>query len=495
MFKLSRPNTLGNTITYRYDVYDRRITKAIDSDGAGSASVLSERMVYDGSNIALTFDGNGNQTHRYLYGPGIDQILADETLTSVNWALADNQSTVRDVIDSQGQVLNHLIYDSYGQVTSETNPNFDFRYGYTGRERDKETGLNYNRARYYDPANGRFIGEDPIEFSAGDANLYRYVGNSPLNGTDPTGLYWGESVVNSYVDAGRRLIQDPGKTLRDGFEGGISLTNEAAENAQKYYAARLLDPNTSAFEKPFDAFAGMLSSLATECNLPKTAIVLGSALFASQAIKGLASKGIGTGILKASIKPIHLYGAALGGGIDAGAQLGINNGDLSKLDTISIAGSAISGSLGGALGIGIPSLGANLFGLGKNIVGRAALNSIGSAGIGVSVTLGQNIINSNLLGKSVGLLDNVGENALNNAVLGGFGSFAGDALETGYNASRSTVKSFLAQQAYKQLPLDLKGLSYSITSYQPHNLGSQLGTAFGNAVANSFPIVNSVKNR
>jgi RHS repeat-associated protein len=40
----------------------------------------------------------------------------------------------------------------------------------------------------YDPSIGRFISEDPLGFEAGDPNLYRYVGNSPTNATDPLGL-------------------------------------------------------------------------------------------------------------------------------------------------------------------------------------------------------------------------------------------------------------------------------------------------------------------
>jgi hypothetical protein len=47
----------------------------------------------------------------------------------------------------------------------------------------------YYRARYYDPGVGRFISEDPIGFDGGDTNLYRYVGNSPLNFIDPFGLF------------------------------------------------------------------------------------------------------------------------------------------------------------------------------------------------------------------------------------------------------------------------------------------------------------------
>jgi RHS repeat-associated protein len=180
---------ITKAVDYTHDVYGQRLAKVIDTDGSGSAPAQTERMVYDRDNIALTFDGTGNQTHRYLYGTGVDQILADETRTSVNWALVDNQGSIRDIIDSQGIVLNHIVYDSFGQVTNQTNTSFDFRYGYTGRERDTETGLNYNRARYYDTATGAFLSEDPLSFAAGDYNLSRYVFNSPTNGTDPSGMF------------------------------------------------------------------------------------------------------------------------------------------------------------------------------------------------------------------------------------------------------------------------------------------------------------------
>ena len=47
--------------------------------------------------------------------------------------------------------------------------------------------MHYYRARYYDGWLGRFISQDPIGFSAGDSNLYRYVSNSPISKTDPSG--------------------------------------------------------------------------------------------------------------------------------------------------------------------------------------------------------------------------------------------------------------------------------------------------------------------
>jgi RHS repeat-associated protein len=64
----------------------------------------------------------------------------------------------------------------------------ELRFAYTGREWDGETGQYYYRARYYDPADGRFISEDPIRFRGNDTNLNRHVGNSPTNFIDPSGL-------------------------------------------------------------------------------------------------------------------------------------------------------------------------------------------------------------------------------------------------------------------------------------------------------------------
>jgi RHS repeat-associated protein len=183
--------TLIKAVGYTYDVYNQRISKSVDSDGTGAAAPQTEWYVYDGSNISLVFDGQGNQTHRYLYGTEVDQILADETQTGVNWALVDNLGSVRDIVNNNGTLLNHISYDSFGQVSAQTNTAIDFRYGYTGRELDKETGLDYYRARYYDTTTGGFLSEDPMGFAAGDYNLSRYVFGSPTNFTDPSGLETG----------------------------------------------------------------------------------------------------------------------------------------------------------------------------------------------------------------------------------------------------------------------------------------------------------------
>ncbi len=71
----------------------------------------------------------------------------------------------------------------------QTDAAVDFLFGYAGRPWDAQTGLYDNRARWYDPAVGRFLSEDPSGFAGGqDLNLYRYVGNNPWTNTDPSGL-------------------------------------------------------------------------------------------------------------------------------------------------------------------------------------------------------------------------------------------------------------------------------------------------------------------
>ncbi len=93
------------------------------------------------------------------------------------------------MIDNSGLVQNTIVYDGFGNITSESNASFGDRYKWTGREWDAEAKLRYNRARYYDPAIGRWISQDLLGFEAGDSNLYRYVNNQPVMNTDPSGFF------------------------------------------------------------------------------------------------------------------------------------------------------------------------------------------------------------------------------------------------------------------------------------------------------------------
>src|SRR5262249_54882713 len=152
----------------------------------------------------------------------------------VQWLLGDGQQSVRDVMGNDGSLLDHLTYDAFGNVVNQTNANNAPRFQFTGMQKDDETGLLFDFRRYYDPKNGRFISQDPKGFEAGDENLYRYVGNSPLDAVDPTGLaefdwtisndsYGSDAIDQVQNRALQQLVNTPTDTSRSDNSGWDDL--------------------------------------------------------------------------------------------------------------------------------------------------------------------------------------------------------------------------------------------------------------------------------
>ncbi|MEB3232910.1 MAG: Calx-beta domain-containing protein, partial [Leptolyngbyaceae bacterium] len=146
-------------------------------------------IAFDGETVWAELNDANEVIARYLPSAEIDQLVARyRAEDGTAWYLTDRLNTVRGIVDAVGDLINQIEYDSFGRKLSETNPDGGDRFGFTGREYDENTGLYYYRARYYDPELGRFISQDPIEFSGQDPNLYGYVSNNPTNATDPSGL-------------------------------------------------------------------------------------------------------------------------------------------------------------------------------------------------------------------------------------------------------------------------------------------------------------------
>jgi RHS repeat-associated protein len=179
----------------------KTVTSATPSAGDGV-----ENYYIDRNQIAFVTDGSGIETFHYLYGLNVDAVMAQDSSTGMLWSLADRLGSIDTLTDADGVVVNKRTFDSFGRVLDETNPTVSFRYGYTGRERDLESGLYYYRARYYDSNVGRFISVDPIGFAAGDTNLYRYVGNNSTNYTDPTGMWWQLPLAGAAIGALANII-------------------------------------------------------------------------------------------------------------------------------------------------------------------------------------------------------------------------------------------------------------------------------------------------
>jgi RHS repeat-associated protein len=167
-------------IEYKHDLYGRRSEKKVDG--------FSTRYLYDGPQVIAEYDGNNNLLRKYIYGPGIDQpvCMIEQAESQTYYYHYDALGSVVALSDSSGDTVQTYEYSVYGQVAVEdvSHPN---PYMFAGRRYDIETGLYYNRARYYNPYTGRFLQMDPIGYKAG-MNLYRYCRNNSLNFIDPFGL-------------------------------------------------------------------------------------------------------------------------------------------------------------------------------------------------------------------------------------------------------------------------------------------------------------------
>jgi len=174
--QVTLPN--GSTVNYKYDGLGRRIQRTTN---AGA----SERYIYDGADALIDLNADWSVATTYLNGSGIDNHLRQTSATTgVSYFLTDHLGSTAGLTDASGNLVEQSAYDSFGNSAGSPRT----RYGYTGRERDPDTGLLYYRARFYDPQVGRFISEDPIGLGGG-INQFGYVGNNPQNRVDPSGLY------------------------------------------------------------------------------------------------------------------------------------------------------------------------------------------------------------------------------------------------------------------------------------------------------------------
>ena len=180
--QLASMNLTGES--FQYDPFGRRVAKTILGTMAN--------YLYDGPNPVQELSG-ATPTANLLMG-GIDQRFTRTDSTGTANFMTDALGSTLSLTNSSGSTLAQYTYEPFGNTTATGSSTSTYQY--TGRENDG-TGLYFYRARYYNPSLQRFVSEDPIGFGGGQANLYAYVGNSPVNMIDPTGRD-GVSCVTAY---------------------------------------------------------------------------------------------------------------------------------------------------------------------------------------------------------------------------------------------------------------------------------------------------------
>ena len=229
--------------TYTYDGEGQRVMK-VTSSGAASATTT---YVYDASgNLAAEYTTGSNLPSGVISPCG--SIAINSTTTC--YVTVDQLGSTRMVTDSSGSVWRRYDYLPSGEeipiglggrtsgllyqlstntASTETTGQYGdgFSLKFTGQIRDYETGLDYMNARYYSPAQGRFISPDPANAGADPTNPqtwngYAYVGNNPTSVSDPDGLGFWSSFGNFFLNLGLDFLTGGLNAILGGVHIGAS---------------------------------------------------------------------------------------------------------------------------------------------------------------------------------------------------------------------------------------------------------------------------------
>ncbi|AWF40379.1 RHS repeat-associated core domain-containing protein [Proteus mirabilis] len=241
----------GDCWHYTYDAFGRRLskTKTVDSDLAHidplfpqiKPKITTWRYLWSGDQLIeetpIYADGTlaESQQIQWLYQPGEITPTARYQQGKLHYVVTDHQGTPREIFSEGGQASWAGRLNTWGQMQfwryregkAENDPNYtECPFRFAGQYEDEESGLYYNRFRYYDKETGQYLSPDPIGLLGG-LNPYGYV-HCPTGWVDPFGL-----------ECCPGKITGDSKTLREKIN--LARSGDVSAQAELAYAKYMRD--------------------------------------------------------------------------------------------------------------------------------------------------------------------------------------------------------------------------------------------------------------
>jgi RHS repeat-associated protein len=230
---VKRPD--GETVNFLYDALGRRISKKFKNtstkwlwdgnkplhewkENASTGAILSDTTVNQDGIITWLFN-------EYSFAPAA-KLKGDKKYSIIT----DHLGTPYQMYKNNGEILWETQLDSFGKLRMFKGEEGSCPFRYQGQYEDVETGLFYNRYRYYNPNEGFYISQDPIR-TLGGITLYSYVRETnsfvDVFGLNPTCRITGDKVDNAsdlpIIRPGTREWAEAVAALQNGGRGDVRV--------------------------------------------------------------------------------------------------------------------------------------------------------------------------------------------------------------------------------------------------------------------------------
>ncbi|WAI47138.1 RHS repeat-associated core domain-containing protein [Pseudomonas triclosanedens] len=189
----------GEIWRYQYDPFGRRVCKfrVVTTTPESRRQIIGEEYLWSGEQLieAAPLCANGDvlyeQATTWIYAPGGTTPLAQRQNGKLCYIVTDHLGSPRELLSEQGEVVWSNSPQVWGlarlwKAANDEGETWDCPFRFPGQYHDPESGLHYNRHRYYDPHTAQYLTPDPLGLGGGN-RPQGYVHN-PMGWVDPLGL-------------------------------------------------------------------------------------------------------------------------------------------------------------------------------------------------------------------------------------------------------------------------------------------------------------------